>query len=307
MTWTGVAMAAAQKPPSISLYRPSASAAAPTDTFVYPHDDRYAFRPYQHAIVQSALRANTLVSLPTGTGKTLIAATVMYNFMRWFPNAIAVFMAPTRPLISQQRRNCCDILGLDAEEHAQLLTGEEPPAVRTRRWAASTGRLVFCTPQTLDNDLAAGLCDASAIACLVFDEAHHAAGTNAAYALVARRVREARGHVRMLALSATAGTTIGHAQAVIDHLQLATLEVRHPSASSAPVRSAAQPHAQTHRSLSPPTTRCAPRRSSLPTCTSARPSYTVCQRSALTHLTPPRRSFPHESCCCNQPPTPRAA
>ena len=70
VTWTGVAMAAAQKPPSISLYRPSASAAAPTDTFVYPHDDRYAFRPYQHAIVQSALRANTLVSLPTGTGKT---------------------------------------------------------------------------------------------------------------------------------------------------------------------------------------------------------------------------------------------
>jgi ERCC4-related helicase len=28
---------------------------------------------------------NTLVWLPTGLGKTLIAAVVMYNFHRWYP------------------------------------------------------------------------------------------------------------------------------------------------------------------------------------------------------------------------------
>lgn len=36
-------------------------------------------------IIQTALLQNTLVCLPTGLGKTLIAAVVMYNFTRWFP------------------------------------------------------------------------------------------------------------------------------------------------------------------------------------------------------------------------------
>jgi ERCC4-related helicase len=45
---------------------------------------------------------NTLVSLPTGLGKTLIAAVVMYNYYRWFPTGKVVFCAPTRPLVSQQ-------------------------------------------------------------------------------------------------------------------------------------------------------------------------------------------------------------
>jgi hypothetical protein len=35
--------------------------------------------------LQTALLANTLVCLPTGLGKTLIAAVVMHNFARWFP------------------------------------------------------------------------------------------------------------------------------------------------------------------------------------------------------------------------------
>jgi Fanconi anemia group M protein len=42
-------------------------------------------RDYQFSIVQQALFKNTLVSLPTGLGKTFIAAVVMYNFYRWFP------------------------------------------------------------------------------------------------------------------------------------------------------------------------------------------------------------------------------
>jgi hypothetical protein len=42
-------------------------------------------RSYQFRMVRSALLANTLVCLPTGLGKTLIAAVVMYNYYRWFP------------------------------------------------------------------------------------------------------------------------------------------------------------------------------------------------------------------------------
>lgn len=42
-------------------------------------------RDYQFAITKTALFMNTLVALPTGLGKTLIAAVVMYNYFRWFP------------------------------------------------------------------------------------------------------------------------------------------------------------------------------------------------------------------------------
>jgi ERCC4-related helicase len=41
-------------------------------------------RDYQFNIVQVSLYHNTLVCLPTGLGKTFIAAVVMLNFYRWF-------------------------------------------------------------------------------------------------------------------------------------------------------------------------------------------------------------------------------
>ena len=57
-------------------------------TWVYPTN--YPVRQYQVDIVHQALFRNTLVSLPTGLGKTLIAAVVMYNYFRWFPNGVCL-------------------------------------------------------------------------------------------------------------------------------------------------------------------------------------------------------------------------
>ena len=55
---------------------------------------------------EAALLHNSLVCLPTGLGKTLIAAALMYNFYRWFPRGRIVFTAPTRPLVHQQIEAC---------------------------------------------------------------------------------------------------------------------------------------------------------------------------------------------------------
>ena len=60
------------------------------------------FRTYQFKIVRTALFQNTLVTLPTGLGKTFIASTVMFNYYRWFIDGLIFFVAPTRPLITQQ-------------------------------------------------------------------------------------------------------------------------------------------------------------------------------------------------------------
>ena len=51
--------------------------------WVYP--EGVPEREYQISAIASALMRNTLVCLPTGLGKTLIAAVVMHNFTRWFP------------------------------------------------------------------------------------------------------------------------------------------------------------------------------------------------------------------------------
>ena len=42
-------------------------------------------RTYQERAVRKCVRSNTLVCLPTGSGKTLIAATVIKNFISWYP------------------------------------------------------------------------------------------------------------------------------------------------------------------------------------------------------------------------------
>ena len=68
-------------------------------------------RKYQMTIAKNALLHNTLVVLPTGLGKTLIAAVVMYNYYRWFPHGKVVFMAPTKPLVAQQIEACHGIMG----------------------------------------------------------------------------------------------------------------------------------------------------------------------------------------------------
>lgn len=75
------ALGAEQQPSYVScrmcLYRYAAK------TWIYPAS--VPERAYQVAIVERALLHNTLVCLPTGLGKTFIAAVVMYNFFRWFP------------------------------------------------------------------------------------------------------------------------------------------------------------------------------------------------------------------------------
>ena len=70
------------------------------NTWIYPAVK--TFRTYQFNIVRTALFENTLVTLPTGLGKTFIASAVMFNYYRWFSDGLIFFVAPTRPLINQQ-------------------------------------------------------------------------------------------------------------------------------------------------------------------------------------------------------------
>jgi ERCC4-related helicase len=190
------------------------------ETWTYPNN--YPVRQYQEQIVKQALLKNTLVCLPTGLGKTLIAAVLMYNYHRWFPDGQIIFMAPTKPLVAQQVEACHDVVGLPEEDTAQL-DGNVPVERRRELWRKR--RVFYCTPQTVANDLAKGVFDASRVVLLVVDEAHRAL-KKYAYCSVVKHVGFRHAHFRVLALSATPGSDVAGVQDVVDNLRIAHVEVR---------------------------------------------------------------------------------
>ncbi|KAL2329415.1 hypothetical protein Fmac_022842 [Flemingia macrophylla] len=189
-------------------------------TWIYPVN--VPLRDYQFGITQSALFSNTLVALPTGLGKTLIAAVVMYNYFRWFPKGKIVFAAPSRPLVMQQIEACHNIVGIPQEWTVDM-TGQISPPKRARFW--KTKRVFFVTPQVLEKDIHSGTCLAKYLVCLVIDEAHRATG-NYAYCEAVRELMAVPVPLRILALTATPGSKQQTVQAVIDNLHISRLEYR---------------------------------------------------------------------------------
>jgi ATP-dependent DNA helicase MPH1 len=190
-------------------------------TWIYP-TNLGSIREYQFNIVSRSLFHNTLVALPTGLGKTFIAATIMLNYYRWTTDAQIVFMAPTKPLIAQQMEACYGIVGIPRRDTV-LMTGESAPAIRGDKWTEK--RVFFMTPQTVINDLRSGVCDPKRIVLLVVDEAHKATG-GYAYTEVVQFLRRFNSSFRVLALTATPGSTTEAVQAVVDNLGIARVELR---------------------------------------------------------------------------------
>jgi ATP-dependent DNA helicase MPH1 len=190
-------------------------------TWIYPLN-LGAIRDYQYSIVKNGLFNNLLVALPTGLGKTFIAATIMFNFYRWTKNAQIIFVAPTKPLVAQQVTACYGIVGIPRSD-TTMLTGEQAPALRAEEWL--TKRVFFMTPQTLINDLSHGLADPKKIVLLVVDEAHRATG-DYAYVKVVQFIRRFNTSFRMLALTATPGSSVEGVQEVIDGLEISKVEIR---------------------------------------------------------------------------------
>ncbi|XP_011096497.1 uncharacterized protein LOC105175667 [Sesamum indicum] len=189
-------------------------------TWIYPVN--VPRRDYQFSITRTALFSNTLVVLPTGLGKTLIAAAVMYNFFRWFPEGKIVFAAPSRPLVMQQIEACHKIVGIPQEWTIDL-TGQTNPTRRADFW--KNKRVFFVTPQVLEKDIQSGSCLVKHLVCLVIDEAHRAMG-NYSYCVAVRELMDTPVQLRILALTATPGCKQQTIQHIIDNLQISTLEYR---------------------------------------------------------------------------------
>jgi len=158
-------------------------------------------REYQQKIADAASTANTLVVLPTGLGKTLIAVLVAEKRLEKFPKGKVVVMAPTRPLILQHYATFKEMLSLDDSQTA-LLTGESNPEERGYLWGKA--RFIFATPQTVRNDVQRGRVDLNDVVLMVFDEAHRAV-KDYSYAQLAKLYKETGWTPLILGLTASPG------------------------------------------------------------------------------------------------------
>lgn len=71
-------------------------------------------REYQINIANSAVKNNTLVVLPTGLGKTVIALILIAEKLKQDEDKI-LFLAPTKPLVVQHAQFLKEFLAIDKE------------------------------------------------------------------------------------------------------------------------------------------------------------------------------------------------
>jgi Fanconi anemia group M protein len=177
-------------------------------------------RTYQESIAKNALRVNTLVCLPTGLGKSIVAAYVAAERLQRFPERSVVMLAPTKPLVLQHYRTFQKLLNLDADSFVWL-TGEVQPEERVDLWKR---RLVFSTPQVFMNDLLTGKLMLDSFSLVIFDEAHRAVG-DYAYVFIAERYAPTNGSL-ILGLTASPGSSAQDMREICDNLRLEWVEAR---------------------------------------------------------------------------------
>lgn len=177
-------------------------------------------RDYQLNIVKTCLRGNTLVILPTGLGKTVIAALLTVERLSVYPDGKCFILAPTKPLTIQHYETFKSILNLSQKSFV-FFTGETPPSKRSLEEA----KIVFLTPQVLLNDLIARRISLENVVLMVFDEAHRAVG-NYPYVLIAELYRRQGKNRLIIGLTASPGSTKEKIDEVRRNLDIRFVEAR---------------------------------------------------------------------------------
>lgn len=179
-------------------------------------------RKYQSDIYETCKKDNTLIVLPTGLGKTLIILMVAIDRMTQFPKQKILFLAPTKPLCTQQMEYFQKNLP-SAYAQFELFTGKIKASIRKDLW--KTANIIFSTPQTIENDLKNGLYDLKDVSLLVEDESHHCL-KNYAYTAVANAYKAQALNQRIIGATASVGVKKAVIKQVMDNLNIQKIEIR---------------------------------------------------------------------------------
>ena len=182
-------------------------------------EDSVEMRLYQERILGSISGANSMVVLPTGLGKTNVALLLSAQRVR---RGKVLFMAPTRPLAAQHGKVFRELLKVAPEKQA-LITGIVPPAEREKIYSQS--KIIFATPQTIQNDVITGSLRLSEFSLLIFDEAHRSVGEYP-YPFIAEKYMKDCETPLILGLTASPGDNAVKIREICQSLYIENIEVR---------------------------------------------------------------------------------
>ncbi len=174
-------------------------------------------RDYQVNIARSCLRRSTLVVLPTGMGKTIVALEVIAEVLRRKGGRI-LFLAPTKPLVEQHAATLRELL---LREDIVIFTGEVKPEDRAELW--KDNKVVTSTPQVIKNDLEAGRIKLDDVSLIVFDETHRAVG-DYAYVYIGDEYKKHDGLV--MGITASPGSVAKKILEVCENVGISSVEIR---------------------------------------------------------------------------------
>lgn len=187
-----------------------------------PEETKYKFlnesikpREYQQNILDTVLKnGSSVVVLPTGLGKTLIAVMLMTNLLEKNKNTKILFLAPTKPLVEQHTASLQkNMQNVSIEQ----ITGIIKPKKRIE--LIENNNIIIATPQTIANgmqDLSQNQFDL-----IIFDECHRAIGEYA-YVKIANYFK----NTFKLGLTASPGTTKTKIKEVLTNLGIGNLEIK---------------------------------------------------------------------------------
>ncbi len=180
------------------------------------------FREYQVNIAASASRKNSLIVLPTGLGKTVIALLVIAGKLKEYPDNKILFLAPTKPLVTQHASFFSSSLEVNNEK-ITVFTGEVKPEDRVRLWKEST--VIISTPQVIENDILSKRILLNDVSLIIYDEAHHATGKYA-YVYIHEQYQSQCNKPHSLGMTASPGNDKRKILEVCKNLSMNHVEIR---------------------------------------------------------------------------------
>ncbi|WP_422579567.1 DEAD/DEAH box helicase [Methanothrix sp.] len=175
-------------------------------------------RLFQMDLAASALKSSSLIVVPTGLGKTVIALMVL---LARLDKGRVLFLAPTKPLVEQHAAFLRHVLTDGGE--VTMMTGEMMPEKRKAAWEAA--RITVSTPQVIENDLLSRRIDLEDVSLIIFDEAHRAVG-NYAYVYIAERYAREGTNPLVLGITASPGSEKEKIAEICTNLSIENIQTR---------------------------------------------------------------------------------
>lgn len=178
-------------------------------------------REYQGILTDAAIQESTLIALPTGTGKTAVAARLINRRFEQISGKV-VMLAPTQPLVNQHVEFFREVLTLPDHE-IRSFTGDISPDDRVELWNGAVS-VIVATPQVIENDLIGNRYEMDDVVCMIFDECHRATGEYA-YNYIGERYHGNAANPLAIGLSASPGSSKDEILDVCTNIGLTNIEV----------------------------------------------------------------------------------